>query len=80
MPNEAGKKLTGMQLLAILNEICRKDATIITDEFTGYNILRKTKHIRLMIDHSKGYSDGIIHTNNVESYWLTVLFYLRVYS
>jgi len=72
MPNKEGKKLTGMQLLAILNEVCKQNATIITDEFTGYNILRNTKHIRLMIDHTKGYADGIIHTNNVESFWATL--------
>ena len=72
MPNAMGKKLTGMQLLGILDEICKQDTTIMTDEFTGYNILKKTNHIHLMIDHSKGYSDGIIHTNNVESFWATL--------
>lgn len=72
MPNKEGKKLTGMQLLSILNEVCKQDATVITDEFTGYNILKRTNHIRLMIDHSKGYADGFIHTNNVESFWATL--------
>lgn len=72
MSNKDGKKLTGMQLLSILNEVCKEDATVITDEFSGYNILRKTRYIRLMVDHSKGYSDGIIHTNNIESFWATL--------
>ena len=69
MVNEEGKKLTGVQLIAILDEVCKQDATVITDEFTGYNILWNTRHIQLMIDHSKGYSDGIIHTKNIESFW-----------
>ncbi len=51
MPNKDGKKLTGMQLLSILNEVCKQDSAIITDEFSGYNILRKTNHVRLTIDH-----------------------------
>ena len=72
LPNKNGKKLTVMQLLAILNEVCKEDATVITDEFTGYNILKKTAYIRLVIDHSKVYAKGIIHTNNVESFWATL--------
>ena len=55
-----------------LNEVCKQDATIITDEFTGYNILKKTNYIRLSIDHTKEYASGIIHTNNVESFWATL--------
>jgi len=69
LPNKEGKKLSGNQLLAILNEICKSNATVITDEFTGYSILRKTEYIHLMIDHTKGFVDDFIHTNNVESFW-----------
>lgn len=72
LPNKHGKKLTGMQLLSILNEVCKQDATIITDEFTGYNILKKTAYIRLMVDHSIEYANGMIHTNNIESFWATL--------
>lgn len=72
LPNKDGKKLTGMQLLSILNEVCKQDSTIITDEFSGYNILRKTNHVRLTIDHSKEFAHGMIHTNNVESFWATL--------
>ena len=43
---------------------------IITDEFKGYNIItNKTDYIHLRIDHSKAYTNGSIHTNNVESFW-----------
>ena len=72
MPNRNGKKLTGIQLLSILNEVCKQNATIITDEFSGYNILKNTEYSRLMIDHTKEYANGIIHTNNVESFWATL--------
>lgn len=69
LPNEEGKRLSGNQLLAILNEVCKSKVTVITDEFTGYSILRKTEHIHLMIDHSKGFLNDFVHTNNVESFW-----------
>jgi len=72
VPNAMGKKLTGMQLLSILNEVCKQDSTIITDEFSGYNILKNTTYIRLMIDHTKEYANGFIHTNNIESFWATL--------
>ncbi len=36
---------------------------------SGYNILRKTKHIHLRVDHTKEFVRDFIHTNNVESFW-----------
>lgn len=72
LPNKQGKKLTGMQLLSILNQVCKQESVIITDEFSGYNILKKTAYIRLMIDHAKEYANGEIHTNNIESFWATL--------
>lgn len=69
LPNKEGKKLSGNQLLEILNEVCKKKASIITDEFTGYNILRKTEYVHLTIDHTKEFVKDFVHTNNVESFW-----------
>jgi len=69
LPNKEGKKLSGNQLLAILNEVCKNKATVITDEFTGYSILRKTEYVHLVIDHTKGFADDFVHTDNVESFW-----------
>lgn len=69
LPNKEGKKLSGNQILGILNQVCKKKSTIITDEFTGYNILRRTKHVHLVIDHTRGFVDDFVHTNNVESFW-----------
>jgi hypothetical protein len=44
------------------------NATLITDEFTGYiGISRILPHE--IVDHSKWYVDGFKHTNNIESFW-----------
>ncbi len=69
LPNKEGKKLSGNQILGILNQVCKNKATVITDEFTGYSILRKTEYIHLVINHTKGFVEDFIHTNNVESFW-----------
>jgi len=69
LPNEKGKRLSGNQLLAILNEVCKDNATVITDEFMGYGVLRRTEHVHLVIDHTQGFVNDFIHTNNVESFW-----------
>ncbi len=28
-----------------------------------------TKHIHLVVEHTKEFANGFIHTNNVESFW-----------
>lgn len=72
-PNKDGKKLTGKQLLAILNKVCKPNTIVVTDEFAGYNILDKENEknlFRIKIDHSVGYSDcNGTHTNGIESFW-----------
>ena len=72
LPNKEGKKLTGKQLFKILAEATKEGTTVITDQFTSYNILNKSKYIRLKVDHSERFADGFIHTNNVESFWATL--------
>lgn len=72
IPDKQGRKLTGKQLMAVLNEVTEKQTLVITDEFKGYNILAKTKHIRFSIDHTKEYARGPIHTNNIENFWSTM--------
>lgn len=45
-----------------------KVASLITDEYRGYNNLdRLLPHVR--INHSKEYARGDIHTNTIESFW-----------
>jgi transposase-like protein len=70
LPNKEGKKLTGKQLFKILAEVTKEGTTVMTDEFSSYNILDKTdKYVHLKIDHTQLFSDGFIHTNTVESFW-----------
>jgi transposase-like protein len=72
--NKEGKKLTGKQLLDVLNQVVVQDITIISDEFKGYNILaKKTSHIHLRVDHTKEFvAEKGVHTNNIENFWGTL--------
>jgi len=74
MPNKEGKKLTGKQLLNILNKVCKPENknTIITDEFRSYNFLTGKNYIHLQVDHQKVFAEGDTHTNNIESFWATL--------
>lgn len=75
LPNEKGQQLSGKQLLKVLNDVCKENTTVMTDQFSGYNILNNgventKKLIRIMIDHNVAYSLGNeIHTNGIESCW-----------
>jgi transposase-like protein len=69
LKNRNGKKLTGIQLLKILDEVCKKNNVVMSDEFSSYNMLKKTDYFHLKIDHTKNYVDGNIHTNSIESFW-----------
>lgn len=71
--NEEGKQLSGKQLFNVLKKVCKTNTTVMTDQFSGYNILDKKNDcnfVRLKIDHTVAYSlgDGI-HTNGIESFW-----------
>ena len=70
--NDEGKQLSGKQLFAVLKKVCKGNNTVMTDQFSGYNILDKENDfVRLKIDHTITYSlgDGI-HTNGIESFWV----------
>lgn len=76
LPNEEGKKLTGKQLFNILDSVCKKDATVLTDDFRGYNFMNhkntnKNNYYRISVNHSESiYSLGNgLHTNGIESFW-----------
>jgi transposase-like protein len=73
LPNSAGQKLTGKQLLAILDKVCADATTVATDDFRSYNILDR-KHANnfthVTVNHSLGqFANGNIHTNNIENFW-----------
>jgi transposase-like protein len=74
LPDEKGQKLTGKQLLTVLDEACKDGTTVISDDFNGYNILDKThanNFIHFSVNHSAGqFSNGKgIHTNGIENFW-----------
>jgi transposase-like protein len=75
--SEAGelirKKLSGRQLLDVLEEVSKEECNVvITDEFNGYNLFDHTDNVHLRINHRKEYADGFVHTNNIESFWATL--------
>jgi transposase-like protein len=74
LPDEKGKKLSGDQLLSILDHSCKKDTTVMTDEFTGYKILDKytdNNYKHYSVNHSQEeYSTGNgVHVNGIENFW-----------
>jgi transposase-like protein len=72
LPNEAGQKLTGKQLLGVIEKVTADGTTVVSDEFSGYNILdRKKKYVHLKVNHSAGqFSAGRgVHTNGIENFW-----------
>ena len=72
LPNTDGKALSGKQLLAVLEDVCKHSTIVVTDEFKGYNIFKTTNHIHFVVNHSCEYVNGDIHTNNIESFWSTL--------
>lgn len=79
-PNENGEKLTGNQLLDVINYPCKLTVTIkaFTDDFLSYGILDKAENARyshFIVNHSmrqyvSGVTEGeLIHTNGIESHW-----------
>jgi len=77
LPDEDGKKLTGKQLLGVLDEVCKERTAVVSDDFSGYNILNRdteNKYVHFSVNHSLGqYSAGNgIHTNNIENFWSLV--------
>lgn len=68
-PNHNNQRLTGKQLLTILEKVA-ENGFVMTDEFKGYNILdHDLRFFRQVINHSFEYTKGDIHTNSIESFW-----------
>lgn len=42
---------------------------VITDDFPGYRYALANKYVHQIIDHSRGYVDGQVHTNGIENFW-----------
>jgi transposase-like protein len=74
LPNEKGQKLTGKQLLGVLEKATADGTTVVSDDFSGYNILDKNLpngFVHLSVNHSAGqFSAGNgVHTNGIENFW-----------
>ena len=77
--NADGTKLSGKQLLKVLNDACKEGTTVMTDQHSGYNVINEgreenTKNfIRIMVNHEVEFSKGDgKHTNGIESFWAIV--------
>lgn len=65
---EPSPRVTAKTLKAFLMRRVSPDALLMTDAFRGYS--RMGDWIRhATIDHAKGYAEGIIHVNSIESFW-----------
>lgn len=73
LPNNQNKRLSGNQLLSILDKFCKENCIVITDDFKSYGILDKNTNdfIHLSVNHSMNeFSKGNgVHTNGIESFW-----------
>ncbi len=71
-----GRRLTGNQLLSVIEAVTKENTIVMTDDFTGYNILNHKKnnpkhYTHITVNHSLGqYSAGNgLHTNGIEGFW-----------
>jgi len=63
------RKLDRKNLKSLVRKnIDTKNSTLFTDEFRGYLGI-KTMMPHKVVDHTKWYVDGDIHTNTIESFW-----------
>ncbi len=69
--NEIGQQLSGKQLIDVLEQVCikRKSLWVMTDEFRSYKPLKTNGWNHAVIDHSKEFVSGDVHTNTIESFW-----------
>ena len=52
----------------ILNHV-EGGSQVITDDFPSYKYALAEKFVHDVIDHTKGYVDGQVHTNGIENFW-----------
>ena len=71
LPDKDGKKLSGKQIVAFIDKVCKKDSVINSDEFKSYRIFdnkeNKNKYIHVTVNHSKEqyYKEDEIHINGI---------------
>ena len=67
-PAKNGQLTTKNLADLVRRSVDTNNATLITDEFTGYIGIRRILPHEI-VDHSKWYVDGYKHTNTIESFW-----------
>jgi transposase-like protein len=78
LPDENGHKITGKQLLGVIDFSCKAGTAVMTDDNPSYNILNKgenkNKFYHFTVNHSKGqyYAGDGVHTNGIENFWSVV--------
>lgn len=76
VPDGDGKRLTGKQLISVLNNVCAEGTVVMTDDYRGYDILgnggANVKRLyRVSVNHSAGQfrAGNGAHTNGIEGFW-----------
>ena len=67
-PAKNGQLTTKNLADLVRRSVDTNNATLITDEFSGYIGIRRILPHEI-VDHSKWYVDGYKHTNTIESFW-----------
>ena len=66
---EVADDLSGKGVLSFIRRAIDPDGSrLITDEYGAYNVVRRIMN-HTVIQHSRHYSDGDIHTNTIEGVW-----------
>jgi hypothetical protein len=73
LPDAEGKRLSGKQLYAILDWVCKEETTVATDDFRSYGILdrkEEEKFVHVTINHSlrQFSAQNGIHPNHSENF------------
>ena len=69
---QVASDLTGKSILKFIkSRVDTAGSILVTDEYKGYNAMRKTLP-HSVINHSKAYVEGRIHTNTIEGFWATI--------
>jgi transposase-like protein len=57
-------------LVPFIQNNIKDGATIVTDDHTGYNSLKRRGYNHIQVNHTRGeYVNGSFHTNGIENFW-----------
>lgn len=61
---------TRPKLEAFVAKHVNRDSIVITDDYIGYNRLKRIGYRHASVNHSKReYTRGMVHTNSIEGFW-----------